>query len=232
MEQIPRLAGNTVLIDIDGTITYSEPLAEDPFIGTLRDMLVQTRGLSEAGAMTRIHDQFDPEREDIYDHIAPMGIDPQAYWNTLMSHLKKVVRVFPDAAQMIRMLHRRGFRLFPATTNGRMACLAKLAVGGLADRFGSPFFDDIFGGSNIVPDGKSSPRFFEALVNRIGAKPEEVIVVGDDPKYDLAYAKGAGIGQVVLPRRNQREDWVLDKDGGIYVKSLTVILNMIQKDGK
>lgn len=137
------------------------------------------------------------------------------------------VQPYPDAVQTIRELYRRGYRLYPATTNAGCICLAKLRVAGLADQDRSDYFVDLFGGDEVCPGGKTGPQFFKALLQRIEAAPHDVIMVGDLPHIDLAHAQAAGIQQVVLPRRDQPQDVMIEDDGGIYVRSLTSLLDWL-----
>ena len=226
---IPRFAANCVLFDIDDTITYLIGRSErNCFLETLCDLVVEAQGVSRDEAHEAILARLDPERESLGPHIEPLGVSFDVYWTTLVSRLRKQVAVHSDAADAIRELRRNGFRLYTATTNARLACLAKLAVGGLADRIGSPFFDDLFGGSEVTPDGKSGPSFFRAILERIDAEAREVVVVGDSPRADLGYARAAGIEQVILPRRDQDADWIREPDGGVYVKSLRIVAEMVR----
>jgi putative hydrolase of the HAD superfamily len=48
---------------------------------------------------------------------------------------------------------------------------------------------------------KPGRKFFEALVNFAGCRPEEVLVVGDDATNDVAGARQAGLEAVLINRR-------------------------------
>jgi FMN phosphatase YigB (HAD superfamily) len=53
-------------------------------------------------------------------------------------------------------------------------------------------------------------------------------MIGDNPQADLAYAKAAGIEQVILPRREQPQPWIVEEDGGIYVDSLAIVPEFLE----
>ncbi len=57
--------------------------------------------------------------------------------------------------------------------------------------------------SSEVGCRKPGRRFFEALVDRAGCRPEEVLVVGDDDANDVAGARQAGLAAVLVNRRGQ-----------------------------
>ena len=52
-------------------------------------------------------------------------------------------------------------------------------------------------------------------------------MVGDDPQRDLAAALAAGIEQVIVVRRDQEQPLVKEADGGLYVQSLELVIEMI-----
>jgi FMN phosphatase YigB (HAD superfamily) len=52
-------------------------------------------------------------------------------------------------------------------------------------------FDSVFTARDLGA-AKPAPRFFGALVARLGVQPEEVVMVGDDYAADVAGAKDAG----------------------------------------
>jgi len=225
MTTSPRLTAHTLLIDVDETITHTR---DEVFPGRVLDRLVsESHGIDVAAARDHIRSVCDPETEDVEPHLAALDVTSEEYDQALIDAARQYVEPYADAVTMIRQCHRQGLSLYPATTNGRCVCLAKLAVAGLADASGSRYFVELFGGEQVTPSGKSGPAFFEALLKRIGADPEDVVMVGDNPQADLAFARGAGIRQVVLPRRMQSEPWEIEPDGGIYVKSLAIVPELL-----
>ena len=225
MPTSPRLTAHTLLIDIDETITHTRDAV---FPGRVLDRLVsESHGIDVAAARDHIRSVCDPEAEDVEPHLAALGVMSEEYDRALIDAAHQCVEPYADAVTMIRQCHRQGLSLYPATTNGRCVCLAKLAVAGLADASGSRYFVELFGGEQVAPSGKSGPAFFDALLQRIDAHPEDVVMVGDNPQADLAFAREAGIQQVVLPRREQSDVWVMEPDGGLYVQSLAIVPQLL-----
>ena len=222
---LPALGAHTILIDVDETITHTR---DESFLEhVLRDVVATVHGVDDNEARRRIASVCDPQHEDVEPHLPELEIDPGRYDEALADAARPFVSPYSDAVAMIRTLHDDGFALYPATTNGRCVILAKMAAAGLADDSGCPHFKELFGGSQVEPAGKSGPAFYHALLRRIGAAPDEVVMVGDNPQADLAFAQSAGIHQVVLPRRDQPDPWVVESDGGIYVKSLALVPQMV-----
>ncbi|MCK4244859.1 MAG: hypothetical protein KAX20_04460, partial [Candidatus Omnitrophica bacterium] len=58
--------------------------------------------------------------------------------------------------------------------------------------------------------------------------PENVLMVGDEPAIDLESPRKAGINHCVIVDRKQ-EDRIVAKDGGIFIKTLKVIPEILAK---
>ena len=230
-ESPPRFVARNVLIDVDDTITVERRTWDEPgiphyFLGVLRDMVAEVRGIPNDEALAEIHAACDVDRVCLSPYIEGLGVPIDAYWARLMQWQEQNVRAYPDAVALIRTLHGRGFRLYTATSNSRFAACAKLSSGGLADREGSPYFAGFFGG-DVCEGGKSGPHFFRAILEAGGFDPADVLMIGDNPVNDLLHARQAGIRQVVVPRRDQGPEWVAEPDGGIYVRSLEWVASVL-----
>ncbi|GAF80267.1 unnamed protein product [marine sediment metagenome] len=81
------------------------------------------------------------------------------------------------------------------------------------------------GGEEISRGGKCGPGFYRALLQRAEATPESTVMVGDDLEADLAFAREAGISQVIIIDRTQDEDWKVFEDGARFVNSLEFALD-------
>lgn len=223
----PRLSARAVLVDVDETITHIRD--EGYMFGVLFESVAEARNVDLEAAQQVVREVFDPQQEDPDRHLDALGVDRRRFRERLVERARALVEPYADAVAMLRALRARGFELYPATSNGSTSCLTKLSVAGLADPSGLSCFDELFGGSEVSPAGKTGPDFYRALLGRIGAVPEDVVMVGDDPLRDLADARGAGIEQVVLPRRGQASDWVLENDGGLYLRSLETLPSLLRK---
>lgn len=227
---MPKLQAQVIFMDIDDTITISTGMSTGrSILGDLVDVVAKANQLDPKAARAKIDAVMDVENEALDGHYAALGIAPHQFWVAMMKWMPKQITGCPDAVKAIPQLHARGFRLFTATTNSGLICRAKLAAAGIADEQGCPYFERLLGGSEVHPKGKSTPEFYRNLLKIAGVRPEEVVHVGDNPKADLELPRQAGITQVVLPRRDQKEEWVWEADGGIYVKSLDILLEMVRR---
>ena len=235
----PKLAAKVILIDMDFTITYPTAppekallrgIADDNYyLALLRDVVAEKRGVSNQEALDAILQVVDPEWECLSTILDQIDVTSEEYWRVIEEYNADHLTAYPDAVEMIKTLHARGYAFYTATTNSRMAALSKLAHAGLADMNGSAYFVGFFGG-DISEGGKTvatGPRFFATILEKGGFAPQDCLMIGDDPRIDLAGAKGAGIEQVVVPRRDQDEALIVEDDGGIYVKSLMTVPELL-----
>jgi phosphoglycolate phosphatase-like HAD superfamily hydrolase len=220
------MRANIVLLDIDGTIVHTSG-ADCALCDALYDCVARKHGIDRRVAAEHVHAVFDPGEQDPAPYLAELDIDPVAYRRRAMDMMRERAIVYDDAVELIRQLKVRDVRMYPATTNGPTAIIVKLALAGLADINGATCFEDLFGGSTVCPAGKSGPAFYTAILRRIGATGDDVIMIGDDQQHDVDDAHAAGIRQTVLIDRSQTDAWVANNGSGLRVRSLTEIISII-----
>ncbi|MHB1190566.1 MAG: HAD family hydrolase [Armatimonadota bacterium] len=225
MDKMPILSASHILVDVDGTLTGT---ADPPpsGIGNYGDVFQSAWRECHANS-----DQAPPplsESECIFSSAAREGVPSDLLWNRLLDYHRSIgLEVFPDAERFLAGIKERSMKVFSATTNSRMMTLAKLAMGNIADENGSPFFQGFFGG-DIIPEGKSCPGFFSAILKSLGVPPNEVVMVGDDITMDAAYAHGAGINQIIIVKRDGADGWRLGEHGAIIVSDLCIALDWLR----
>ena len=111
-----------------------------------------------------------------------------AYRDPLRQHL---TTVYPEVAETLDILHRRGLRLAVCTNKIEAAAVEVLRGLGLAGRL------DAIVGSDTVPAQKPDPAHLNAALARIGAAAEHAVMVGDGPN-DVAVARAAGLPVVLV----------------------------------
>jgi len=224
----------TIFVDIDATLTDLKPGTvndSDP----LAELVAKKNGITMDEARRRKKKAEDSVPEMV-GGIWPFGIldelkvSEEELWEAYQADAKEKLFMHSDAKRFLLGLNKRypNVKVYTATTNPRLIIYAKLAVAGLANKEGSPYLDDAFGGEEIYSGGKVCPEFYTALLEKTDSDPETTLMVGDHPEMDLALAKAAGIKQVALPRRDQEEDWVCESDGGVYFKYLDYLLDFIK----
>lgn len=70
---------------------------------------------------------------------------------------------------------------------------------------------------------KPNPKIYETVLQTLQVKPTETLMVGDDPKTDVAPPKRMGMKAVLLCRKQKKEN----READHVITSLTELLNLI-----
>src|SRR5512134_2594362 len=100
------------------------------------------------------------------------------------------IPLFRGAVELIDELRARGYRLGIATGKSRRGLDRALAATGLASRFDA---------TRCADEGRSKPHpdMLLHLMDRLGVRPEETVMVGDTT-HDVALARNAGADAVAV----------------------------------
>lgn len=105
--------------------------------------------------------------------------------------------LFPDTVSVLENLGRRYVLGMVTNTDGMPGMkMQRLEKSGLLK-----FFKAVVIAGEDVPETKPSPRPFLHAAKLLNVKPEECIMVGDDPINDVLGAKSAGMYSVLLDRQ-------------------------------
>ena len=195
-----------VLLDLDGTLidfrdvelevenSLCEELGKkhgiDPRL--LFHLLINTRMKHRHASSRPIDNSRRVWFKEIFELLGIKNEDleelEKRYWKMINSNIKE----FPGAREVIKKLREKG-----------------LKIGIITDSDGAPEFKDErirkFGfhelvdfvlKSDEVGYNKPSPIIFEKALEKLGLKPEEVLVVGDDAPRDLSTPKSMGMRTV------------------------------------
>lgn len=134
--------------------------------------------------------------------LAAFGRDPESLETIRLSQKMsdyyviegtKQTGLMPGARELLERLYGERDRLsLSVITNGfSEAQIPKMRSSGIDKYFEHFFLSEDLG--YMKPDR----RFFDAALSKLGAKPEQCLVVGDDYKVDILGAMSAGIPQIL-----------------------------------
>jgi len=103
----------------------------------------------------------------------------------------KLSRLYPGVEQTLSSLRHSGARLGICTNKQQGATLAVLQGFRVAQ-----YFDAIVGG-DAVPYHKPDPRHLLAVIEQLGAEPNETVMVGDN-ENDYNAARGVGASVILM----------------------------------
>ncbi|HEV2364400.1 MAG TPA: phosphoglycolate phosphatase [Caulobacteraceae bacterium] len=191
----PSFAGAAIVFDLDGTLVDTAP----DLVGTLNELLLaegapplaldvarpligggarrlMARGWAAAGL------ELDPARmPELYDRFIA------AYRARIADHSVP----FPGVEEALEELAAGGAKLAVCTNKPTALSLELLSRLGLAARFRAIV------GPEFAPAPKPDPRHLLAALERLGARPDRALMVGDSPA-DAAAARDAGAGLVLV----------------------------------
>ena len=222
-----------VLMDVDGTMTgYLKP---DPQIMTLsplthlENLVMKKHSVSREEAHRRICSCGNMEIQCLSEFLPQLEIDPQDYFQVIVEDLRHLIYVTEDTIRFFHYLRKKNIGLYTATTNPPFMTRAKLSLGGLADIDKCPLLTGYFPGCMFKdPEGKYSASYYPNILKHGKFDPECVMMIGDEPIRDMLPALRAGIRYGVTINRQQKEEW-FRKDGGVYVNSLDVLTDLMEK---
>ena len=111
------------------------------------------------------------------------------------------IPLFAGAADTIKALHKRGFKLAVATGKGRRGLNLALEHCGLAPYFhATKTVDECF--------SKPHPQMLDELMDELIVRPERTLMIGDT-SYDLQMASNAGVTAVAVTYGAQPRDKLL-----------------------
>ncbi|MDD2708796.1 MAG: HAD family hydrolase [Verrucomicrobiae bacterium] len=223
-----------LLIDIDGTITQTDSTLEqepgigsDYFRGILRNLLAKKGKAASREALDQIREKEKPFNGCMFKTAPEMGIDADAYWQAVTQWQEKHLTPYPDAVEMVRTLHAKGFQLYVVSNNSCQGILAKLHRAGLAQKENTPYFKRIFG-MDVFGRGfdKGNPVVPASILKMENLPPEDTATVGDDLEQDGRIPAGAGIKKAFIIRRNQTTPFIPGENGITFINDLRLICNL------
>ena len=172
------------LFDLDGTLIDSIELILKSFHHTRKhhfgDRLPDDYYLGILGVTLR--DAFK-RMADTPDAVEAMV---KTYVEHNLDHHDAMVRPYPGVPELIREILRRGSRLAVVTSKLRDNARRGLAVAGIEDAF------EVVIGAEDVTRGKPDPEPVRLALQRLSAKAEDALFVGDSP-HDIESGRRAGV---------------------------------------
>ena len=195
------MAITTVLFDLDGTLL---PMDQDHFVKMYFGLLAKTLTPSDPEALIKAvwvgtkammtNDGSKTNEDAFWDtYCQLLGEDRRAdepafrsFYENQFELVRNACGFNPKAAETIALVKSKGMKAVLATNPifPRVATQARARWAGLnLDDF--ELYTTYEDYSHCKPD----PRYYQAVLDRLGLKPEECLMVGNDATEDVAAAK-------------------------------------------
>jgi FMN phosphatase YigB (HAD superfamily) len=195
-----------LFIDIDNTLCREIPDAQPAttFLGqgllqAMVDFAIDTRGLPREQAEDIVRTvQATLRWWHWTDFIIALDLDAAAFWEFAYARERRSLGpVEPGLHRAMAALKRAGWDLFITSNNPSSGILHKLRLAGLAEIWGSPYFNQYLSPCDLHCM-KGEPEFWKRALAHTGLPAAAVTVVGDNPHDDVAAPRMAGIASAVL----------------------------------
>ncbi len=188
---------NNLIFDIDDTLFPSSEFAALARRNAARAMIRLGLGAGEEELLRELNRIIEERGSNYPNHfdllLKRMRISNPARFIAAAvgayHDTKASIQPFPDVPSTLLELKDMGYRLFVASNGRAVKQWDKLVRLGIA-----LYFDDVFVSEEL--GSEKGQQFYRKVLKRIGAKPDECVMVGDREDLDIAPAKKAGIHTV------------------------------------
>lgn len=203
-----------IIFDVDGTLVDT----------TYLHVLAWSRAFREAGyvvAMSRIHRLIGMSSDRVIEEAVgelPPGLDDGH--SRHFGELKREMAAFPQAADLLREVGRRGARVVLATSAkpGDVGDLERVIDAGDAIVHVTSSAD--------VEDGKPAPRIFEVALEEAGLDRTRALVVGDTA-WDVEAAAGCDLPCVCVLTGGVSRDELMDAGAAAVYADVADLLSQL-----
>ncbi len=127
----------------------------------------------------------------------------------------------PEAEETLRALYDKGYRLAIATTKHRRN------IDGILDKLNWRGFFVTYAGGNEVSRVKPDPEIFRLTLSRLGAVPEETVVVGDTIN-DILGAQQIPLTTIAVASPFEKREKVMSAHPDHFVESILGVVDLIR----
>lgn len=205
--------------DLDGTL-MKPGFGDKVWLEGLPNIYAMTHNISADEAKNQLISAYDTignERREWYDlnywiTKLNLGITPNDLLNTFSTYIKP----YPEVPDLIKRLSIE-YTLIVSSAAMKPFIFIELKTARIMD-----YFTELFSATSDTQTVKKDPFFYQMIAQKMNCKPNEIIHVGDNKKFDYFSAKKAGLHAIYLDRTK-------DETGDHIINSLTEFENHVQQ---
>jgi putative hydrolase of the HAD superfamily len=135
-------------------------------------------------------------------------------WKKKLIDLKDLIKPFPEVKEILEKLSKK-YKLIVLTQSTRYSAKLKLKITSI-----EKFFTKIFVVIEDFKMVKHDENVYTILLKKLNLKPNEIVHIGNDYKFDCHVPRSIGIRAILLDRSN-------DKNGEDVIHDLREIENVL-----
>jgi putative hydrolase of the HAD superfamily len=147
-------------------------------------------------------------------------------WKGLMKRYADKINVYPDVNHILECLKDR-FILVLTSNAGREFIDVEMGATGLGR-----YFDRIFSATSDFNEVKKTMGFYKRICQMLGARPHEIVHVGDHYEFDYVVPRSLGIHAFYLNRSGEQKGEFIISDMRDLEKRLLAGKRWGEKEGK
>ena len=201
-----------LIFDLDGTLVDSLPDLRAALNGMLLGLGRRQLAASQVRAMIGDGTRALVQRAlGATGAVAGLEEAHSAFLQFYEAGLTRLTRLYPGVRESLADLRRSGARLGVCTNKSQAMSMAVLKAFGIADDFTAVV------GGDAVPLRKPNPAHLLAVVEQLGARPGDAVMIGDgENDYTAARALGIPVilmsyGYLRVPRESLSPDAWLER---------------------
>ncbi len=209
----------TILFDLDGTLLDTKNLIDRSFVYTFEHFFPEhmlTDEEMDSFFGPTLHESFSKysdDEEKIQEMIS-------YYREFNIEHHDQLVKPFPYAKDIVKILHKKGYKLGVVSSKKNDVILKGLDLAGITEYFG------VIIGANDTKNPKPDPEGIKLAISKLESTGN-VLFVGDNPS-DIMAGKNAEVFTCAV-RYSNRLDEVIELDPDFLITNLNGILKVLNE---
>lgn len=187
---------NTILFDFDGTVINTNDVVTDAWQHTYKHYLGHEMPVEHIEKTFGEPLLVSMERE--FPGVPPLE-SAGIYRNRQAEKAEELVKLFPGIVEMLQAVKDAGYKTCVVTSRTRETTLYYMNQFGIAH-----YFDELVSCDDTTIH-KPNPEPALMGLDKVNAKPEEAVMIGDSP-YDMLCANNAGVKTVLVEWRAKGND--------------------------
>jgi putative hydrolase of the HAD superfamily len=198
---VTRGGPRAVVFDLDDTLYRIRRFTIAGYAAT-SELIARQVGLARAQVFCRLQRLYRSGRAaQAYQELAiEHGLGPEEAAAWLVAHRahRRRLRLPVTSVRVLDAMRREGWRVGLLTNGIPVIQHAKIAALDLAGRV-----DAIVVADEHVAGGKPAAEVFGLVLERLATPPSRAVMVGDDPRTDIAGGRAAGLRTIRVVRPNR-----------------------------